>query len=125
MFDGGGVGACTPAIMMDFVVARVARIGLTSGCLVVESAEDGHQGWKASKDDLLGRRVQMHDWREKKREKGRKLTPTFISMVPHKTSIVELPFFLIVRICTMRMIEQTVVKRPSAKTPIKPIFFRR
>ena len=53
------------------------------------------------------------------------LTPTFSSITPHKTSIVELPVRAIVRICTMRMTEQTVVRRPRVKTQTRTTFFRK
>lgn len=54
-----------------------------------------------------------------------RLTPMFISIVPQSTNMVEFPFLAIVMIWTIRMIEQTVVKRPSAKMPIRPIFRRK
>lgn len=52
------------------------------------------------------------------------LTPTFISIVPQRTSIVEFLVLAIVMICTMRIIEQTVVKIPSVKTPMRAILRR-
>lgn len=51
-------------------------------------------------------------------------TPTFISIVPHKTSIVELPVLAMVIIWTMRMMEQMVVNRPSRKTVMRAILRR-
>ena len=45
------------------------------------------------------------------------LTPTFNSMTPHKTSMVEFPVVAMAPICTSRRIEQTVVNNPSRKTP--------
>lgn len=54
-----------------------------------------------------------------------RIMPTFISIFPHRTSIVEFPFpVAMTGICVIRMIEQTVVKRPSMKTPIRAYFFR-
>ena len=44
--------------------------------------------------------------------------PTFISIVPQRTSIVELPFLAIVVIWTIRITEQTVVKPNIAKRTI-------
>ena len=44
--------------------------------------------------------------------------PMFISMVPQRTNIVELPFFAMVTIWIMRITEQTVVKPNSVKRTI-------
>jgi hypothetical protein len=53
------------------------------------------------------------------------LTPTFISILPHNTNIVEFPFpYAITLICVSLMIEHIVVNKPSRKTPIMPYFFR-
>lgn len=45
-------------------------------------------------------------------------------MVPHRTKPVELPSLVICNIWTILMMEHTVVKSPSTKTPIKAIFRR-
>jgi len=50
--------------------------------------------------------------------------PTFISMVPQRTSIVLLPFLAMVRICTIRITEHTVVKPKRAKRMIRTAFLR-
>ena len=50
-------------------------------------------------------------------------TPTLNSMVPQRTSIVELPSpCWILSIVVYLIIEQNVVKRPSVKRPIRPSF---
>ena len=46
-------------------------------------------------------------------------------MTPHKTNIVELPFFAMTEIWTMRMIEQAVVKSPNRKTKQRTSRFRK
>lgn len=53
------------------------------------------------------------------------LTPTLNSMVPQRTSMVELPSlgFWIRSIWRYLWIEQTVVKIPNVKMAIRPIFF--
>lgn len=52
-----------------------------------------------------------------------KLTPTLNSIVPHRTSMVELPSPKATRwICVNRRIEQIVVKRPNRKRHTTPAF---
>lgn len=50
------------------------------------------------------------------------LTPTFISIVPHSTSIVELPLIAMTEIWTIRIMEQTVVNAPSENTAMRASF---
>lgn len=49
-------------------------------------------------------------------------TPIFNSITPQSTNMVELPVLAIVVIWYMRIIEHTVVSRPSKKTPHRTIF---
>ncbi len=51
------------------------------------------------------------------------LTPTFNSMTPQRTSMVEFPVLAMEMIWIIRRIEQTVVRRPSRKTQMSAIFF--
>lgn len=80
-------------------------------------------------DDRVARRVasriDSHGRRYSGKEGEGRLTPTFISIVPQSTNIVEFPFLAMVIIWTILMIEHTVVKRPSVKMPIRPIFRRK
>lgn len=57
-----------------------------------------------------------------KGRKGGVRTPTLSSITPHKTSIVEFPFLAIVMICTIRMMEHTVVNAPRRKMTRSPAF---
>jgi hypothetical protein len=49
-------------------------------------------------------------------------TPTFISIVPNNTSILELPVLAMVMIWIIRRMLQTVVKSPRMKSVINAIF---
>ena len=50
-------------------------------------------------------------------------TPIFNSITPQSTNMVELPVLAIAVIWYMRIIEHTVVRRPSKKTPHRTTFF--
>ena len=82
-----------------------------------EELEEGCEDWETGEDDLAEWLAMVGVC------KCIRLTPTFISMFPHSTNIVEFPLPLAMTgICVILMMEQTVVKVPRQKMPITPIF---
>jgi len=84
-----------------------------------EEGDEGAEGWDAGQDDLA---VSVCS---RATVQGGELTPTFSSITPHRTSIVEFPVEAMAFICTKRKIEQTVVRSPRRKTPQSAIVLLR